>query len=194
MTIAFVFVGYGLGLGYSGLGNPFSAFSSPDSDYPVGQDASVYPYGGAPQETKEEPTTWSQQNSDSKAAGGVYSNVGSNMNGGDSGWAKNGGVDSGSDSYYPVPEGYPEELIPSMDDEEEEEEEPVLSDVSDLDPVYRFSSRSRYQNGRQAFFLTRYNPGEPMVGSDDMSYSNGNGMGNGKGWPDVSGQPGKGGY
>ena len=172
--------------------NPFAAwsdFSKPGSAYPeVGNGGMLFASGRAPQVySGTKPSTWSQQNSDSKAAGGVNSNVGSNMNGGDSGWAKNGGVDSGSDSYYPVPEGYPEELIPSMD---EEEEEPVLSDVSDLDPVYRFSSRSRYQNGRQAFFLTRYSPGEPMVGSDDMLDSNSNGMGNGKG----SGQPGKGGY
>ena len=39
--------------------------------------------------------------------------------------------------------------------------EPVLSDVSDLEPVYSFSSRSRYLGGRAVFSQTRYTPGEP---------------------------------
>ncbi|CAL8234323.1 unnamed protein product [Arctogadus glacialis] len=99
----------------------------------------------------------------------------------DSGWAKNARDDS---FYYPGPDGYPEKRHTSMDEETPEEgtEEPVLSDVSDLEPVHHFSSRSRYQQGRQAFFLTRYNPGEPAVGSADVSDSN-KGMGKGKGWP-----------
>uniref|UniRef100_A0A8C5CCX7 Secreted protein n=1 Tax=Gadus morhua TaxID=8049 RepID=A0A8C5CCX7_GADMO len=132
----------------------WSDFSTPGSAYPVGQDASVYTYGRAPKEYyKQEPSAWSKQNSDAKADGGFYSNEGSDMDAGDSVW-----------------------------EETPEEEEPVLSDVSDLDPVYHFSSRSRYQQGRQAFFLTRYNPGEPTVGSADMADSKSNGMGNGKGW------------
>ncbi|CAL8379826.1 unnamed protein product [Boreogadus saida] len=98
-------------------------------------------------------------------------------------------------SQYPVPEGYPEELVAPMDQElEEPEEEPVLSDVSDLEPVYHFSSRSRDQQGRQAFFLTRYNPGEPMVASADTLVSNSYGMGNGEGGPADPRQPGKGDY
>ena len=136
----------------------------------------------------EEPSMWLQQNSDPKADGGVYySNYGSDMDAADAGTATKGGMDSGSDGYYPVPEGYAEELVTSMD----EEEEPVLSDVSDLDPVYHFSSRSRYQQGRQAFYLTRYTPGEPTVSYGDMSDPNSNAMGNGKGMPVVPGQPGK---
>ena len=156
----------------------------------------VFPYGRAMQEYYgQEPSAWSKRNSDAKADGAVYSNEGSDMDAGDSVWAKNGGMDFGSDGYYPVPEGYSEELVPAMEEETpEEEEEPVLSDVSDLDPVYHFSSRSRYQQGRQAFFLTRYNPGEPTVGSADMADSKSNGMGNGKGWPVVTEEPGKGGY
>ncbi|XP_019964570.2 uncharacterized protein [Paralichthys olivaceus] len=39
--------------------------------------------------------------------------------------------------------------------------EPVFSDVSDLEPVYSFSSRSRYNRGRAVFSQTRYTPGEP---------------------------------
>ncbi|XP_030205835.1 uncharacterized protein LOC115538318 [Gadus morhua] len=184
-----------------GSNNPspeWSDYHSPGSAYPVGQDASVSACGRAPQHhNAEAPSTCSQHNGDSNADSGVHSNDGSNMDAGDSGWAKNGGMDSGSDdAYYPVPEGYPEKHYTSMDEEtpeeDTEEEEPVLSDVSDLEPVYHFSSRSRYQQGRQAFFLTRYNPGEPTVGSADMSDST-NGMGNGKGWP-VAGESGKGGY
>lgn len=40
--------------------------------------------------------------------------------------------------------------------------EPVFSDVSDLEPVFSFSSRSRYQRGRAMFAQTRYTPGEPV--------------------------------
>ncbi|XP_030231281.1 uncharacterized protein LOC115557543 isoform X2 [Gadus morhua] len=150
----------------------WSDYSSPGSAYPkAGDGGMVFPYGRAMQEYYgPEPSAWSKQNSDAKADGGVYSNEGSDMDAGDSVWAKNGGMDSGSDGYYPVPEGYSKELVPSMEEETtEEEEEPVLSDVSDLDPVYHFSSRSRYQQGRQAFFLTRYNPGEPTVNLDTVS-------------------------
>ena len=192
LTITCIF--YFLCFGSNNPSPAWSDFSTPGSAYPVGQDASVYTYGRAPKEYfRQEPSAWSKQNSDAKADGGVYSNEGSDMDAGDSVWAKNGGMDFGSDGYYPVPEGYSEELVPAMEEETpEEEEEPVLSDVSDLDPVYHFSSRSRYQQGRQAFFLTRYNPGEPTVGSADMSDST-NGMGNGKGWP-VAGESGKGGY
>ncbi|CAJ1057295.1 Hypothetical predicted protein [Xyrichtys novacula] len=40
---------------------------------------------------------------------------------------------------------------------------PIFSDVSDLDPVYAFSSRSRYQKGRAVFAQSRYTPGEALV-------------------------------
>ncbi|XP_053175974.1 prisilkin-39-like [Scomber japonicus] len=50
-----------------------------------------------------------------------------------------------------------------------ENPEPVFSDVSDLEPVYAFSSHSRYQQGRAMYTKTRYTPGEPgsvgMLGS-----------------------------
>nr|XP_043873851.1 uncharacterized protein LOC122762738 isoform X1 [Solea senegalensis] len=39
--------------------------------------------------------------------------------------------------------------------------EPVFSDVSDLQPVYSFSSRSRYQRGKRVFSQTSYIPGPP---------------------------------
>ncbi|XP_074534196.1 uncharacterized protein LOC141796823 [Halichoeres trimaculatus] len=40
---------------------------------------------------------------------------------------------------------------------------PIFSDVSDLDPVYGFSSRSRYQRGRAVFAQSRYTPGELLA-------------------------------
>ncbi|XP_042352543.1 uncharacterized protein LOC121950570 [Plectropomus leopardus] len=43
-----------------------------------------------------------------------------------------------------------------------EDPEPVFSDVSDLEPVFSFSSRSSYQRGRAVFAQTRYTPGEPV--------------------------------
>ncbi|XP_041651847.1 keratin, type I cytoskeletal 9-like [Cheilinus undulatus] len=44
-----------------------------------------------------------------------------------------------------------------------EEPQQVFSDVSELEPVYAFSSRSSYQRGRAVFAQTRYTPGEPVA-------------------------------
>nr|XP_008303148.1 PREDICTED: uncharacterized protein LOC103374778 [Stegastes partitus] len=44
-------------------------------------------------------------------------------------------------------------------------DEPFFSDTSDLDKVYAFSSRSRYQRGRAMFAQTRYTPTEPLYPS-----------------------------
>ncbi|XP_041651285.1 loricrin-like [Cheilinus undulatus] len=44
-----------------------------------------------------------------------------------------------------------------------EEPQQVFSDVSELEPVYAFSSRSSYQRGRAVFGQTRYTPGEPVA-------------------------------
>ncbi|XP_035006809.2 uncharacterized protein LOC118103799 isoform X2 [Hippoglossus stenolepis] len=41
--------------------------------------------------------------------------------------------------------------------------ESVFSDVSDLEPVYSFSSRSKYLRGRAVFSQSRYTPGEPAA-------------------------------
>ena len=41
--------------------------------------------------------------------------------------------------------------------------EPVFSDVSDLEPVYSFSSRSKYNRGRAVFSQSRYTPGDPAA-------------------------------
>ncbi|KAM8885563.1 uncharacterized protein AB9W97_013120 [Spinachia spinachia] len=45
---------------------------------------------------------------------------------------------------------------------EEDASKPVFSDVSDLQPVYSFKFRSRYNNGRRQFIQTRYIPGEVL--------------------------------
>ncbi|GAA6230474.1 uncharacterized protein LOC108902264 [Lates japonicus] len=44
----------------------------------------------------------------------------------------------------------------------EETPEPIFSDTSALEPVYSYSSRSAYQQGRLMFAQTRYTPGEPV--------------------------------
>ncbi|KAK0141295.1 hypothetical protein N1851_021692 [Merluccius polli] len=141
-------------------------FSAPGSAHPnFGQDSMVHTSGNQAQDdySREWPSTWSQQSSDSNAKGAVYPNRDS-TNAGSSGWAKN----SGLDSYYTGPdgvEGNSKERQTSRDEdlEEDPEEESVLSEVSDLEPVYSFSSRSRYQHGRRVFVQTTYTPGEVMV-------------------------------
>ncbi|KAM8861400.1 uncharacterized protein ACB058_008228 [Synchiropus picturatus] len=67
-------------------------------------------------------------------------------------------------AYSPIAQGpespvqAPEEEVPEPG---EEAEEPVFSDVSNLEPVYSFKSRSRYQRGRAVFAETTYIPGPP---------------------------------
>ncbi|XP_071346643.1 uncharacterized protein [Trachinotus anak] len=84
---------------------------------------------------------------------GGYASVydGSAPSGGYGGYA-------GSSSY-----GYmvsPQDEASSSGSAGAENPEPVFSDVSDLEPVYSFSSRSSYQRGRSVFAQTRYIPGE----------------------------------
>ncbi|XP_018559546.1 uncharacterized protein LOC108902264 [Lates calcarifer] len=50
----------------------------------------------------------------------------------------------------------------ATDSAAEETPEPIFSDVSNLEPVYSYSSRSAYQQGRLRFAQTRYTPGEPV--------------------------------
>ncbi|XP_039989594.1 uncharacterized protein LOC120793514 [Xiphias gladius] len=45
---------------------------------------------------------------------------------------------------------------------DDETPEAIISDLSDLEPVYSFSSRSSYQRGRTVFAQTQYTPGEPV--------------------------------
>ncbi|XP_030253596.1 shematrin-like protein 1 [Sparus aurata] len=68
----------------------------------------------------------------------------------------------GSYGYAPAPQ---DEGFGSVGSQGAGEEipEPVFSDVSDLEPVYSFSSRSNYQRGRAVFAQTRYTPGEPVA-------------------------------
>ncbi|XP_033988149.1 uncharacterized protein LOC117483916 isoform X1 [Trematomus bernacchii] len=56
----------------------------------------------------------------------------------------------------------------------EEEPEPVFSEVAGLEPVYSFSSRSRYQRKRSQVAQTRYIPGEPVPWPMPLPRHNGN--------------------
>ncbi|XP_036943462.1 uncharacterized protein LOC119013238 [Acanthopagrus latus] len=76
------------------------------------------------------------------------------------GYGSSAGVYGGGDSY-----GFataPQDEVWSSGSAGEEILEPVFSDVSDLEPVYSFSSRSNYQRGRAVFAQTRYTPEEPV--------------------------------
>lgn len=143
-------------------------FSDPGLAYPkIGGDSLVF-IPGSTSQGDVWPSTWSQQNRDQNAQGGLYSKGDSFSDAGDFGWA-NGGMDIGRDSYYPAQsgdEGTFDKLLPSTD--EDLDEEPVLSDVSDLDQVYNFNSRSNYQRHRNVFRLSRYMPGEVMFQPADM--------------------------
>ncbi|KAG7255145.1 hypothetical protein CRUP_013981 [Coryphaenoides rupestris] len=171
-------------------------FSGPGSAHPeVRGDALVFSSGSTSQGDSGGtwPSTLSRQNRDPNSEGGVYSKGDSYSDAGDSGWVTNGGVDTGTDSYYPAPsggDGMFDELLPSTDEdqEEEEEEEPVLSNVSDLEPVYHFNSRSKYQRRRKLFRLSGYKPGEDLSQPADMLGSNSSGK------SVVSRQPVKSGY
>lgn len=70
-------------------------------------------------------------------------------------------VDAGYSTNYGSVDGYTggfgEEFYGEV-----ESPEPVFSDVSDLEPVSSFSSRSRYQRGRAVYSQTTYTPGEVL--------------------------------
>ncbi|KAJ3587137.1 hypothetical protein NHX12_013527 [Muraenolepis orangiensis] len=123
-----------------------------------GDDDQIYYPGSKSQDNMETgPSTWSQQSSDSD--GGSNSNDDFYLNAGNTGWAQNGGQDSGA--YDPIP-------YRAEGDSEDVEEGPVWSDVSDLEPVYSFSSKSSYQHGRHVSIRTSYTPGDyAMPASND---------------------------
>lgn len=76
------------------------------------------------------------------------------------GYGSSAGVYGGESSYGFAPA--PQDEVWSSGSAGEEISEPVFSDVSDLEPVYSFSSRSKYQRGRAVFAQTRYTPGESV--------------------------------
>uniref|UniRef100_A0A671XXL6 Uncharacterized protein n=1 Tax=Sparus aurata TaxID=8175 RepID=A0A671XXL6_SPAAU len=76
------------------------------------------------------------------------------------GYGSSAGVYGGESSYGFAPA--PQDEVWSSGSAGEEISEPVFSDVSDLEPVYSFSSRSKYQRGRAVFAQTRYTPEEPV--------------------------------
>ncbi|KAE8296034.1 hypothetical protein D5F01_LYC04784 [Larimichthys crocea] len=83
--------------------------------------------------------------------------VGGSYGGGYSGY--------GGDSYgYVAPHDESSNFGPAIGDGAGyENPEPVFSDVSDLEPVYSYSSRSSYQRGQATFAQSRYTPGEPVL-------------------------------
>ncbi|XP_053175943.1 fibroin heavy chain-like [Scomber japonicus] len=90
---------------------------------------------------------------DSGALGGGY---------GYGGYASAGSGSAGGASYGFV----------TSSDAGDENPEAVFSDVSDLEPVYASSSRSRYQRGRAMYTKTRYTPGEPGLVVTEASNQN----------------------
>ncbi|KAJ3600953.1 hypothetical protein NHX12_031926 [Muraenolepis orangiensis] len=121
-----------------------------------GEDDPVYVSGSTSQEGDAGPLTWFPMSGDSDAAkGGLDSNGGYSSNDGNPAWANNEGQDSGAND--PIPDWA------QGSSEDPEEDGPVLSDVSDLEPVYSFSSRSRYQQASNSFVQSRYTPGEVWV-------------------------------
>ncbi|XP_028286010.1 uncharacterized protein LOC114451533 isoform X2 [Parambassis ranga] len=97
-------------------------------------------------------------------AAGPSSSYGSNMAGGEGGYENLGAepevaLDAGQTGYYVWGAPAEESWVPVAGDPNE----PVLSDVSGLEPVYSFGSRSRYQRGRMVYAETSYTPTGPAV-------------------------------
>ncbi|XP_077943180.1 uncharacterized protein LOC144386326 isoform X1 [Gasterosteus aculeatus] len=78
----------------------------------------------------------------------------------DNSWYANAGVGSAGPAFYSGSSDSGYATFPAAG--EEEASKPVFSDVSDLEPVYSFKSRSRYNNGRRQFTQTLYIPGEVL--------------------------------
>ncbi|XP_040894442.1 prisilkin-39-like isoform X2 [Toxotes jaculatrix] len=96
--------------------------------------------------------------------GGYDSGAPSAGYGGGYGGSAGGYAVSGSYGFDPAPGGEDLSAGPAAGDGAGvEAPEPVFSDVSDLEPVYSFGSRSSYQRGRSVFAQTSYIPGEPVL-------------------------------
>ncbi|KAL7403238.1 hypothetical protein ABVT39_026723 [Epinephelus coioides] len=153
---------FSYGYGYSGMGvssDSGSSFPQPSLSNPSSDKAAELP---APQDAI------------SSAGAGSYSGSpvyysGANMAAGNAfygGYASSGDERYGYDNSAPSG-GYGGSASWSSGsansyDGGDENSEPVFSDVSDLEPVYSFSSRSSYQRGRAVFAQTRYSPEEPV--------------------------------
>ncbi|XP_049431262.1 uncharacterized protein LOC125888103 [Epinephelus fuscoguttatus] len=146
---------FSYGYGYSGMGvssDSGSSFPQPSLSNPSSDKAAELP---APQDAI------------SSAGAGSYSGSpvyysGANMAAGN---AFYGGYASSGDERYGYDNSAPSGGYGSVGDSYDggdENSEPVFSDVSDLEPVYSFSSRSSYQRGRAVFAQTRYSPEEPV--------------------------------
>lgn len=123
---------------------------------------------------------------DGSAPGGIYGGLG--------GYGGSASAYGGDDSYGFVAAPQDEHVSAGSATGQgagEETPEPVFSDVSDLEPVYSFSSRSRYQRGNAVFAQTRYTPGEPGVPPMPVSRRSSKGTSK-QGGP--ANAPGKGGF
>ncbi|XP_036936048.1 probable calcium-binding protein CML50 isoform X1 [Acanthopagrus latus] len=155
------------GYWYSGTGmssgpgssSPLPSLTNPSfnkaAELPAPQDAIYY-----------SPSSYGSSNSPEVAPYGVaYAaspyDTGAPSGGYSGGYGSSAGVYGGY-GYAPAPqdEGFGSVGSQGAGDEISE---PVFSDVSDLEPVYSFSSRSNYQRGKAIFAQTRYTPGEPVA-------------------------------
>ncbi|XP_027128362.1 glycine-rich cell wall structural protein 1.8-like isoform X2 [Larimichthys crocea] len=142
----------------AGPGNPaFSGYGAPNAashSSGYGDSASVGNYGGGHGS--------SASGYGVSAPGGSYGGgYGYNAPGGSYGGGYSG-YEGGSYGYV-APHDESSNFGPAIGDGAGyENPEPVFSDVSDLEPVYSYSSRSSYQRGQATFAQSRYTPGEPV--------------------------------
>uniref|UniRef100_A0A8C2WT66 Secreted protein n=1 Tax=Cyclopterus lumpus TaxID=8103 RepID=A0A8C2WT66_CYCLU len=132
-----------------GSGSPAAAggFGSPAAAGGFGNPAAT---GGSGSPAPVGPMHWSSASTNvdleptGNDASGVISASG-NAGGGSvgTGLSSNSGSTGGEDGFV-----------------EEERPQPVFSNMSNMEPVYTFRSRSGYRNGRRHFSKTRYTPGE----------------------------------
>ncbi|XP_049930260.1 uncharacterized protein LOC126408631 [Epinephelus moara] len=159
---------FSYGYGYSGMGvssDSGSSFPQPSLSNPSSDKAAELP---APQDAISSAGAGSYSGSPvyysgaNMAAGnafyGGYASFGDERYGYENS-APSGGY-GGSASAY-VGDSWSSGSANSYDGGDENSE-PVFSDVSDLEPVYSFNSRSSYQRGRAVFAQTRYSPEEPV--------------------------------
>uniref|UniRef100_A0A3B4TCJ8 Uncharacterized protein n=1 Tax=Seriola dumerili TaxID=41447 RepID=A0A3B4TCJ8_SERDU len=143
--------------GYDGSA-PSGSYASPPSGYDSSAPSGTYTGGYAS----------SASGYDGSAPSGIYaspaSGYGSSAPSGmyTGGYASSDSGYAGSSSYgFVSPQDEASSGSATNTGAGIETPEPVFSDVSDLEPVYSFSSRSSYQRGREVFAQTRYTPGEP---------------------------------
>ncbi|KAG8012841.1 hypothetical protein GBF38_020755 [Nibea albiflora] len=159
------------GYGDSGLGGSYGGYGSSDS----GLGGS---YGGYGSSDSGLGGSYGGYGSSDSGLGGSYggygssdSGLGGNYGSSDSGYGDSGlggsygGYGSSASGYVGASYGHVaphDESSSSGAGASVENPEPIFSDVSDLEPVYSYSSRSSYQRGQEVFAQTRYTPLEPV--------------------------------